>query len=398
MKSRGYHDYFHSGDRAVKNQRLRVVVKIGSSSITEHNGQLSTAKLASFIDQMAELYTQENVQIIIVSSGAVALGMARLGWRRKESTMPEKQGAAAVGQGMLIHAYQQLFEKKGMDIAQLLLTKADIEDRKRFVNIRNTMETLLHYGVIPIINENDTVAVEEIRFGDNDTLSSFVAMVADADMLVLLTDVDGLYTVNPRIDSTANKLDEVWEIDHTIEQMAGDQGSERGTGGMRTKITAANIATSSGIDVILASSEVNDVLLHIVHKEKVGTWFHARSGELTAKKSWMMFGTRIEGQLVIDQGATNALLRGNGSLLLPGILAVQGEFQEGAIVHIESDNGAEIGKGMCNFSAWDLRLLIDRSHHGESMRHMQAAVHRNQLVLMTKGNGGDPDYRSEGLH
>ncbi len=377
---------------------MRVVVKIGSSSITEENGQLSMAKLESYIDQMARLDQEENVQLILVSSGAVALGMAQLGWRRKESTMPEKQGAAAVGQGLLIHAYQQSFGKKGIDIAQLLLTKADIEDRKRFVNIRNTMETLLHYGVIPIINENDTVAVEEIRFGDNDTLSSFVAMVADADMLILLTDVDGLYTANPRIDSSAIKIDEVWDIDESIEQMAGGQGSDRGTGGMRTKITAANIATTSGIDVVLASSETQDVLVRIAHQEKIGTWFHARSGELTAKKSWMMFGTRTEGQLVIDEGAASAVMRGNGSLLLPGIVTVHGDFQEGAIVRIEKEDGQEIGKGVCNFSAWDLRLLIERSHQGESMRNMQEAVHRNQLVLTSSLNGGENHQRIESLH
>ena len=382
----------------MKNQRLRIVVKIGSSSITEENGQLSLTKLESYIDQLARLDQEENVQLILVSSGAVALGMAQLGWRRKESTIPEKQGAAAVGQGLLIHAYQQSFGKKGIDIAQLLLTKADIEDRKRFVNIRNTMETLLHYGVVPIINENDTVAVEEIRFGDNDTLSSFVAMVADADLLILLTDVDGLYTANPRIDSSATKIDEVWDIDDSIDQMAGGQGSDRGTGGMRTKITAAKIATTSGIDVALASSETQDVLVRIIHHEKIGTWFHARSGELTAKKSWMMFGTRTEGQLVIDGGAASAVMKGNGSLLLPGIIAVHGDFQEGAIVRIEKEDGQEIGKGICNFSAWDLRLLIERSHQGESMRNMQEAVHRNQLVLTSSLNGGENHQRLESLH
>ncbi len=382
----------------MKSQRMRVVVKIGSSSITEANGQLSIAKLESYIDQMTRLYQEENVQLIVVSSGAVALGMAQLGWRRKESTMPEKQGAAAVGQGLLIHAYQQSFSKRGIDIAQLLLTKADIEDRKRFVNIRNTMETLLHFGVIPIINENDTVAVEEIRFGDNDTLSSFVAMVADADLLILLTDVDGLYTVNPRINANASKIDDVWNIDDAIEQMAGGQGSDRGTGGMRTKITAAKIATGSGIDVALASSESKDVLERIVHREKVGTWFHAKSGELTAKKSWMMFGTRTEGQVMVDAGAADALLRGNGSLLLPGILSVQGDFQEGSIVLIESENKQEIGKGVCNFSAWDLRLLIQRSQQGESMRNMQEVVHRNQLVLTSSLIGGENHQRFENLH
>ncbi len=372
---------------SVNNRRQRIVVKIGSSSLTEDGGQLSYTKLEAFIDQMAKLYQDEHAQIIVVSSGAVALGMAQLGWRRSDSTMPEKQAAAAVGQSLLMQAYQKAFAGLGIHIAQLLLTKTDIEDRKRFVNIRNTMETLLYHGIIPIINENDTVAVEEIRFGDNDTLSSFVAMVADADLLVLLTDVDGLYSTDPRTYPDAKKLDDVWQIDAAIEGMAGAEGSDRGTGGMRTKVAAAKIATGSGVNMVLAASTVEDVLVRVVRGEKIGTRFHARPGELPARKSWLMYGTRPEGRLVVDDGAARALLRTNGSLLLPGIVAVQGDFQEGAIVSVERENGLEIAKGLCNFSAWDLRVLIDRRQQGESLRQMQEAVHRNQLVLAHQKGG-----------
>lgn len=375
-----FHGILCGGEQVVK-QKFRMVVKVGSSSITDDAGQLSMTKLQAFTSQIAHLHDEEHVQMVLVSSGAVALGMAELGWRRRESTMPEKQGAAAVGQGRLIQAYQQLFAKNRIQIAQLLLTRADIEDRRRFVNIRNTMETLLHHGVIPIINENDTVAVDEIRFGDNDTLSSFVAMVADADMLVLLTDVDGLYTANPREDSSARKLDDVFAIDAAIESMAGDQGSEVGTGGMRTKISAAKIATQSGIDVLLANSESPDVLLRIWRRERVGTRFHAQTDPMNAKKSWMLFGPRPDGELIVDKGAVTALLKGNGSLLLPGIREVRGDFQEGAVVGIVQENGEEIAKGICNFSAWDLRVLIARKQDGESLRNLQEAIHRNQMVL-----------------
>lgn len=358
----------------------RIVVKVGSSSLTDEQGLLSLEKMKRIVDQIAILEHDHHCQVILVSSGAVAAGLGRLGWPRPNITIPEKQAAAAVGQGLLIETYEKLFFEHHLVIAQLLLTRTDIEDRRRFIHIRNTTETLLQHGVLPIVNENDTVTVEEIRFGDNDTLASLVALVAEADLLILLTDIDGLYTGNPKTNPDAKRIQNVWEITPEIEEMAGGSGSSAGTGGMRTKLSAARIATDSGIDVVVASSATPDVLQRIVTGEPVGTRFHSQA-RLNSKKSWIAFGTRTEGRLIIDRGAVRALIERAGSLLLPGIVAVQGDFQEGSIVDVASEEGTVIGKGAVSFSDRDLRLLMERRQSGERLHNIHEVIHRDVMVI-----------------
>ncbi|KEO84454.1 glutamate 5-kinase, partial [Tumebacillus flagellatus] len=253
----------------------RIVVKAGSSSLTDETGRLDEARISRLVDMLAEL-REEGHEVLLVSSGAIAAGLGKLGWQRESISMPEKQAAAAVGQGLLINTYEQMFAERGIVIGQLLLTRSDVEVRNRFLNIRNTTETLLAHRIIPIVNENDTVAVEEIRFGDNDTLGSLVAVVAEADLVVLLTDIDGMYTSDPRLDESAERLLDVWEITEELEQMAGGTGTVVGTGGMRSKLAAARIAMDAGIDLVVAASTEPDVLARIVRGEDIGTQFHAR--------------------------------------------------------------------------------------------------------------------------
>ncbi|WP_018130262.1 glutamate 5-kinase [Effusibacillus pohliae] len=361
----------------------RIVVKVGSSSLTDAQGRLSTGHISRLVDQIANLQAEYGCQVILVSSGAVAAGLGKLGWHRPHITMPEKQAAAAVGQGLLIELYQKLFAERGMMIAQLLLTRSDIEDRRRFIHIRNTAETLLRHGILPIVNENDTVTVEEIRFGDNDTLGSLVALVTEADLLVLLTDIDGLYTANPRTHPNARRISDVWQITPELEEAAGGVGSAVGTGGMRTKLTAARIAVDSGIDVVVASSSEPDVLRRIWSGEPVGTRFHAHT-RFTGKKSWLAYGTRPEGRLVIDEGAVRALLERAGSLLLPGIVRVEGDFHEGAVVEVAAPDGRVIGKGTVSFSDRDLRLLLGRRLAGEKLQNYHEVIHRDAMVIYAR--------------
>lgn len=359
----------------------RVVVKIGSSSLTDEQGCISEKKINDLVCQISDLINHHQQQIIVVTSGAVATGLGQLGWSRSQITMPEKQAAAAVGQGLLIERYRKLFNKKGIEIAQLLLTRSDIEHRRRFIHIRNTIEALLRNQILPIINENDTVAVDEIRFGDNDTLGSLVALVAEAELLILLTDIDGLYTANPKTTPTAKRIPEVWTITAEIERSAGDEGSEMGTGGMRTKLAAARIAMKAGTDVVIASSAEPNVLQRVCSGEKIGTRFYS-SKVLSSKKSWIAFGTRHEGKLVIDQGAVNALLHRSGSLLLAGITQVEGDFHEGEVVMIQSQTGQPIAKGITNFSKNDLQLLLFKKEQGERLEKIHEVVHRDYMVVL----------------
>jgi glutamate 5-kinase len=359
----------------------RIVVKVGSSSLTDSDGKISEAKMEHLVAQISNVM-KRGWQVVVVSSGAVAAGLGKLGWQRSRITIPEKQAASAIGQGLLIDTYATMFERHGYLIGQLLLTRSDLEDRKRFLHIRNTLETMLRHRIVPIVNENDTVAVEEIRFGDNDTLSSLVALVAEAQLLVLLTDIDGLYTGNPRTDSHAVRIVDVWDITEDIERYAGGNGTEMGTGGMRTKLAAAKIATASGVDTIVAASTAPDVLERILDGESIGTRFHASKRRFNSKQSWLIFGGKAAGTLTIDAGAAYALQNHSCSLLLPGIVAVTGEFQEGAIVEVMTTEGETIAKGMVYYSATDLRLLLERKAHGESCSDLHEVIHRNQLVVL----------------
>ena len=358
----------------------RVVVKVGSSSLTEAGGILSEKKMNDLVEQVTFLI-QQGLEVILVSSGAVAAGVGRLGWVRASITIPEKQAAAAVGQSALMDTYQKYFQKHHLPVAQLLLTRLDLEDRKRFIHIRNTIETLLKKGIVPIVNENDTVAVDEIRVGDNDTLSSLVAIVAEADLLVMLTDIDGLYTKDPRKDPLAKKIDEVHVITKELEEIAGGSRSIVGTGGMRTKMTAAKIAVKSGMQVVIASSKEPAVLEKIIRGDKVGTRFYPH-GRLPSKKSWLAFSTRVKGRITVDQGAKDALVRYNKSLLLGGVVSVSGTFLEGAVVEICDQYGRYIGKGIASFSSADLKLLLERKAWDQGSERIHEVIHRDMMVIL----------------
>lgn len=366
----------------------RSVIKVGSSSLTDAvTGVLSTERIRALAEQVARVRRQGQIRTILVSSGAVAAGRGLLGWRRT-LTMPEKQAAAAVGQGLLIDAYRRAFSQYGIPVGQILLTRADIEDRRRFVNIRNTLETLLRSDVLPIVNENDTVAVDEIRFGENDTLAALVALLTDARRLLLLTDIDGLYTANPKTDDHAAKIADVHRIDDRIRDLAGSEGSAVGTGGMRTKIAAAQIATASGVDVVVASSTEPDVIVRALAGEAVGTHFHPHPDRRPARESWVLHGSRPEGRVTIDAGAAAALRHRGGSLLVPGVMAVAGDFDEGAIVEICEATDYPVGKGVANMAARDLRDGLQRRARGEDLRGWPEVVHRNDLALQEQdGNG-----------
>ena len=359
----------------------RIVVKVGSSSVTNASGQLDTPRLQHIAEVVYEAIDKEHAQVVVVSSGAVAAGRSKLGWGKSRDTMPEKQAAAAVGQGLLVDAYQKLFAQFQLDIGQLLLTRSDVEHRHRFTHMRNTVETLLRHRVVPIVNENDTVAVEEIRFGDNDTLAALVALATEADLLVILSDIDGLYTANPRQDPFAQKLSDVWHVNDEIERMAGGSGSLVGTGGMRTKISAARIATDSGVDVVIAHHAEPDILRRILQGESIGTRFHARLDPFTSKRSWMAHGSRVQGRIVLDDGAVTALVKQTASLLLPGIISISGDFSEGATVELVSRDEHVIGRGITNFSAADIQTLLERKKDGEKLQFLQEVVHRNYMAL-----------------
>jgi glutamate 5-kinase len=358
----------------------RIVVKVGSSSLVDESGSLSRSKVMQLVRQLAVLH-QSRYQLILVTSGAVAAGVGALRWNRMTLTMPEKQAAAAVGQSILVQQYQECFAHHSIPAAQLLLTRSDIEDRKRFIHIRNTIEPLLHHGIIPIINENDTVAVEEIRFGDNDTLGALVSLVSGADLYVMLSDIEGLYTANPKTDKNAKLLHRVESITPDIWKLAGDKGSSVGTGGMKTKLQAAQIATQSGVDVQIANSMDPDVLQRIIAGDTIGTHFIADT-PLKKKKPWIAYGSRAEGSVIVDTGAYVALTEGHSSLLLAGIISTTGNFLEGSVVEIWHGDET-IGKGIVHLSKRDIDQLISKRNEGEPLPLLPEVIHCDQLVLLS---------------
>lgn len=341
----------------------RVVIKVGSSSITTPEGEIDLQRMAALASGIATLY-QAHYLPVLVSSGAVAAGLTRLPFKRVTMTMPEKQAAAAVGQGLLMEYYNELFNRLGVTVAQILLTREDLASRKRYLNARNTINALLDHEVLPIVNENDTVSFNEIRFGDNDTLSALTAGLVEAELLVLLTDIDGLYNADPHSDHTAQLIPVVEEINEQIASMAGDSSSTVGTGGMTTKIRAARMATRSGIKVIIANSCRPDIFSDIIAGTNPGTTFMPARDRLKGRKQWIAYGTVPRGKITIDRGAEAALIQDKCSLLAVGITAVSGNFAAGSVVSILSSEGKELGRGIVNLSAGDLRLIKGASRRG----------------------------------
>ncbi|GAB4264943.1 glutamate 5-kinase [Thermincola ferriacetica] len=361
-----------------------IVVKIGSSTLTHHTGKLDLRQMEQLVRELQDLRNQGK-EVLLVSSGAVGAGMGRLGLGKKPRSIPEKQAVAAVGQGILMHMYEKMFAEYGGTVAQVLLTREDMMDRKRFSNARNTLSALLKMNVLPIINENDTVAVEEIRFGDNDTLSAMVASLINADLLVILSDIDGLYSGNPKTDPHAQLINVVEEITPAIEQLAGGAGSDLGTGGMATKIYAARLAMTSGVPVIIAHGRRKQVLSDIVKGEEIGTLFLPKHNRLQTRKKWIAFGSAVKGKIVIDEGACKALIDEGKSLLPSGIVDVQGDFLAGDTVSLARTTGEEIARGVVNYDHNHLMQIKGaKTKDIENIlgyKDYDEVIHRDNLVI-----------------
>ena len=364
----------------------RIVVKVGSSLVTNEGRGLDVAAIARWAQQIAALRVQGK-EVVLVSSGAIAEGMQRLGWTKRPQAIHQLQAAAAVGQMGLVQVYESCFRKHGLETAQVLLTHDDLADRKRYLNARSTLLTLLSLGVIPIINENDTVVTDEIKFGDNDTLGALVANLIEADVLVILTDQKGLFTADPRRDSAATLVGEAMAGDGTLESMAGGAGSSLGKGGMITKILAAKRAAKSGAHTVIASGRETEVLTRLAAGEPIGTHLKAATQAVSARKAWLSDHLQVRGSLTLDAGASHALLADGKSLLPIGVVAVSGDFERGEVVAIRAADGRQIARGLTNYASSEARLIMRRpSGDIEAVLGFVAEpelVHRDNLVLIT---------------
>ncbi len=373
-----------SGAVAPLRDGRRIVVKVGSSLVTNEGRGLDEQAISQWGAQIAELRALGK-EVVMVSSGAVAEGMKRLGWARRPSAMHELQAAAAVGQMGLAQVYETCFRAHGLGTAQVLLTHEDLADRKRYLNARSTLLALLALGVVPIINENDTVVTDEIKFGDNDTLGALVANLIDADALVILTDQSGLFTADPRRDPQARLLERVVAGDPALEAMAGGAGSSIGRGGMITKVLAARRAASSGAHTVVASGREAQVLVRLARGESIGTQFIAQTPRMAARKQWLADHLQLRGSVRLDAGAARALVAGGRSLLPIGVTEVSGDFERGEAVAIRDPEGREIARGLINYSSSETRLIMRRpSSEIESILGFveePELVHRDNLVL-----------------
>jgi glutamate 5-kinase len=362
----------------------RIVVKVGSSLVTNEGRGLDEQAIGEWCRQLSAL-VRDGREVIMVSSGAIAEGMKRLGWTTRPQELHELQAAAAVGQMGLAHMYETKLRENGLGSAQVLLTHADLADRERYLNARSTLLTLLTHGVLPVINENDTVVNDEIKFGDNDTLGALVANLVEADALIILTDQKGLYTADPRRDPTATFVHEARAGDAKLEEMAGGAGSSIGKGGMITKILAAKRAAGSGASTVIAWGREPDALLRLTQGEAIGTLLVAQTQKQQARKQWMADHLQLRGSVTIDDGAVSKL-KGDGSSLLPiGMTGVDGDFSRGEVIAILDSQGQEVARGLANYAAAEARLLCRKPSSQMSELLGYAAepemVHRDNLVL-----------------
>ena len=367
----------------------RIVVKVGSSLVTNEGRGLDEVAIGEWSRQLAALVRGqggEPREVIMVSSGAIAEGMKRLGWSSRPGEIHELQAAAAVGQMGLAQMYETKLREQSMGSAQVLLTHADLADRERYLNARSTLLTLLRLGVVPVINENDTVVTDEIKFGDNDTLGALVANLVEADALVILTDQKGLYTADPRRDPQAQFVHEAQAGDAALEAMAGGAGSSIGKGGMITKILAAKRAAGSGASTVIAWGREPDVLLRLARGESIGTLLVAQTQKNQARKQWMVDHLQLRGSVTVDAGAA-AKLREDGKSLLPiGMVAVEGDFVRGDVIAVRDPGGTEIARGLANYASAEARLLC-RKPSAEFERLLGYAaepemVHRDNMVVL----------------
>ena len=362
-----------------------LVVKVGSSLVTNNGEGLDQAAIAAWASQIAQL-VRGGKQVVLVSSGAVAEGMQRLGWKKRPTAVNELQAAAAVGQMGLVQMYETCFTQYGLHTAQVLLTHDDLADRKRYLNARSTLRTLLDLKVIPIINENDTVVTDEIRFGDNDTLGSLVANLIEADALVILTDQHGLYSADPRKDPKAQFIQHAIAGTPALEAMAGGAGSSVGTGGMLTKILAAKRASRSGAHTVIASGREPDVLVRLAQGEIIGTHLQATQMKTAARKQWLADHLQLRGKLTLDNGAVKVLKQDGKSLLPIGVTAVEGSFERGEVVACCDETGHEIARGLVNYSAAETARILKKpsSEIEKILGYVDEAslIHRDNLILI----------------
>lgn len=364
-------------------QAKRVVIKIGSALLTNDGKGLDEAVMAQWVKQMVAMREQGR-EVILVSSGAVAEGMNRLGWKKRPESLHELQAAAAIGQMGLVQAYETEFHRYDIHCAQILLVHDDLSIRKRYLNARNTFQTLLKLGALPIVNENDTVATDEIRFGDNDTLAAMVANIVDADLLIILTDQDAMYNADPRHNPDAAPIREVRAGSPELWAMAGDGGA-LGRGGMTTKVKAAKLASRSGTDTVIVGGRIEQVLERLMQGEELGTLMYSEQQPLEARKLWLAGLNHSKGRLVLDAGAVSALQKRGVSLLAVGIKAVEGQFQTGDMVLCVDESGQEIAKGLVNYPLDEVEKIkgLVSDQIAQTLGHPgdDEVIHRDNLVL-----------------
>lgn len=364
---------------------MRVVVKIGSNLLTDRAGRINHRRIHSFASEISEL-ANKSFEIVMVSSGAIASGLKKLGWKVKPKEIRKKQATAAVGQPLLMWMYEQYFLKYKKHIAQILLTRDDLSDRERYINAKNTILTLIEMGVIPIINENDTVATDEIKFGDNDQLAALVSGLIEANHLIILSDVPGLYTSDPKRDPKAKIIKHVKDFSKEIEIMAKPTSTGYGTGGMYSKVIAAKKATSFGIPVHIVSGRKYGNIKAVLEGKEVGTFFEPVKERVTSRKGWIAYATRARGNIYIDEGAVKALMKNGKSLLPSGIKKVEGEFDVGDAVYCIDERGEKIAKGLVNYSSCEIRLIRGKkSLEIEKIlgyKYTDEVIHRDNLVIL----------------
>jgi glutamate 5-kinase len=361
----------------------RVVVKVGSNVLTAQS-DLNTTAIESISQQICVLL-DEGLEVLLVSSGAMAAGLRKMGLDRRPDEIPQRQAIAAMGQSALMHAYEKAFGRCHKKVAQILLTSEDLNNRERYLNARNALYALLAWKVVPIINENDTVKVEEIKLGDNDNLSAMIALLMDADFLIILTDIDGLYTKDPRTYTDAELISEVTTFNKEIEAYAGDIPGALGTGGMLSKINAARKVTAAGVPMIIARGDKPDILVRVLAGERHGTYFVPREKKLARRKCWIAYTLKPKGALVIDDGAVSAIVHNGKSLLPSGISAVEGEFGVGAAVAFKDRLQQPLGIGLVNYTATEIRAIMGlktgqiKAKLGS--KPYDEVIHRDNLVL-----------------
>ena len=376
---------YNNGDykELIRNAK-KIVIKVGTSVLTHNNGELNMERIESLSLALSGL-VHEGRNVILVSSGAVGAGIGKLGLLEKPASIAKKQALAAIGQGLLMQTYEKYFSKSAVTVAQILLTRDDFSYRDRYLNARNTINSLFEYNAVPIINENDTVAFEEIKLGDNDTLAGLVSGLTGADLLVLLSDIDGLYTADPRQNKDARLIPVVEELNGKIMSFCGDKGTDLGTGGMITKIAAAKIAVTQGIPMLLMNGKNLESLNCLRDGDCFGTVFLPRANRMAGKKGWLAFSTKPSGCIFLDEGAEQALIKGS-SLLPSGITEVKGNFSRGAVVSLMRD-GRELARGFVNYCSKDICLIMGQhsSKISEILPNSSAEeeiVHRDNLSLL----------------